>query len=132
MSLFKKGRPEASVKAGPKLTKVYRGGYRVGSIQTDCCQPGLKHPDVDEWFDLVPVPITSSPVVSHQANVVRNSSGSPAVRTPKMIKTVFRDGVAEVPQKLATYLINEGLAWAKPQRPCNWSDPRFPGAEAEA
>jgi hypothetical protein len=79
--------------------KVYLRDFRPGAIQTNISQPGLKHPDVADWMILVPIP-----------------GNKPPVPAPKTIKTVFRDGVAEVDQRLGAYLINEGIAFVKPQK----------------
>lgn len=132
MNLFKKPKAAPKAKAGPKLMKVFLKDFRVGGTMTIICQPGLKHPDATEWFDLVPVPANSPAVISHAPGIVKNNFGY-AAREAKSIKVVFRDGTAEVSQALGHYLIGEMLAHAKPQKPCNWTDPRrYTPTEAEA
>lgn len=129
---FKKPKAEPAPK-GPKLMKVYRKDYRVGQSQIDVSQPGLKHPEIAEFHEIIPIPYNSPAAMANEPGVSRTPGGQTVRRVPKTIKTIFRDGVAEVEQRLATYLINEGLAWAKPQKPCNWTDPtRYAAAEAEA
>jgi hypothetical protein len=129
---FKKPKKAAS-KAGPQLMKVYLKDYRVGGIMTHIVQPGLKHPEVAEWRDLIPIPFNSPAAMSNDTRVVRTRTGQPAVLDVKTFKVVFRDGMAEVEQRLATFMIGENLCFAKKQKPCNWTAPRlYSPAEAEA
>jgi hypothetical protein len=140
VNLFKKPKKAApKAKVGPQLTKIYIKDFRRGVdhlgrplARTEIVQPGLKEPDVAEWFDLIPIPFNSPAAMANEPGVIRTPSGQPARVNAKSFTVVFRDGMAEVDQRLATFLINQERAYAKPQKPCNWSDPRFPTAEAEA
>jgi hypothetical protein len=130
---FKKPKAEPKAKVPPKKMKVYLSGYRVGQVHHHLVQPGLKEPDVREWFNLIPIPALSPAALENQPGVIRTPTGQTARLDPKSFTVTFRDGMAEVEQRLATFLIGEGSVFAKPQKPCNWTDPtRYAPAEAEA
>src|SRR6267142_2868141 len=105
----KKPKAEPKAKAGPKLMKCYLRDHRVGApgnpqFQTNVSQPGLKHPEVAEFHEIIPIPYNSPAAMANEPGVTRTPGGQTVRRVPKTIKTVFRDGMAEVEQRLGTYL----------------------------
>ena len=86
MNLFKKPKKAApKAKVGPQLTKIYIKDFRRGVdhlgrplARTEIVQPGLKEPDVAEWFDLIPIPFNSPAAMANEPGVIRTPSGQPA------------------------------------------------------
>jgi hypothetical protein len=129
-NLFRKSKAEPKAKAPSKLTRVYIKDYRKGGIMNRIVQPGVKHPEVAEFMDTIPIPYNSPAALANAPGIVRTPGGQTARLVPKTINVVFRDGMAEVSQPLATFLIGEEQCFAKPQKPCNWTDPtRYAAAD---
>ena len=130
---FKKPKAEPKAKATPKLMKINIKDYRKGGKMTKIATPGLTQPDVPEWFNVIPIPHNSPAAMENYPGVIRTATGQAARLDPKIFTVVFIDGCAEVPQLLATFMIGEEQCYAKPQKPCNWTDPtRYVPTEAEA
>jgi hypothetical protein len=107
MALFNKKQPAPlTAAATPGKFEIYLPVFREGGSRTIVAQPGVKHPDVPEWMDRVPLPWTGV-ASGHEGN---------RASVPRTLTVVFRDGKAEVDKGLAEYLVAEGIASATPGR----------------
>lgn len=72
--------------------KIYSGGYGNG---TTFVSPGAHHPENSEWMSV-------------------GEEGGRAVRKPIQFTVQFKAGVAEVPDSLGRYMIDQKLAKSSP------------------
>lgn len=72
------------------------------SRHTLMVSPGVDHPEIDEFFYMIP-----------QSRMISGQPGSP-VRMMKTLAVQFVDGEAEVDVKVGRYLISKGIASKRP------------------